>query len=199
VLGAANAVVTILATAVGVVLTGAGLYFAYNHRRQVQLQITEHRLQAYAGLWSIMKVASPMRTPSGGSLSAEERLRLFDQMTDWYFTDGHGMLLESVTREIYLRAKENLVCADEKLKPPAVVRFKNLSEKERADLSISQLSLLRSQMKRDIEVYGVPFHADLSDSEKAFLKLCGADLRRPPWSPPWYQLRNTRSRSDDQR
>jgi hypothetical protein len=196
-LDTANSVVTILATAVGVVLTGAGLYFAYNHRRQVQLQITEHRLQAYAGLWSITKVASPMRTPKGGSLSAEERLRLFDHMTDWYFTDGHGMLLDSVTREIYLRAKTNLVCPDEKLEPPVASGSKKISEKEREDLSISQFSLLRSQMKKDVEVYGVPFHADLSDTEKEFLRLCGADLRRPPWSVPWYQVRKPRSRRDD--
>jgi hypothetical protein len=186
-LSEANAVVTILATVVGVVLTGAGLYFAYNHRRQVQLQITETRLKAYAGLWSMMEVAAPMRTPNGGSLSAEERLRLFDHMTAWYFTGGNGMMLESVTREIYLRAKQNLVCPDEKLEPPDARASTKLSEKERGDLSINQLSLLRSQMKTDIEVYGVPFHADLSNSEREFLRLCGADLRRPPWSRPWYR------------
>ena len=192
-LGEANAVLTFVATIVGVVLTGAGLYFAYNHRRQVQLQITNDRLKAYAGLWSLMKVAASMRTPDGGSLSKEERLKLFDHMTDWYFADGHGMLLDSLTREIYLHAKKNLVCPDDALKPP-VKRATTMSDKERGALSISQLSLLRSQMKRDIEVYGIPFHADLSDDEKAFLTYCGADLRRPPWSRPWYQPNRPKSR-----
>ena len=190
----ANAAVTILAAVVGVVLTGAGLYFAYNNRRQVQLQITEHRLQAYSGLWSIMRVASPMRTATGGALSGDERQRLFEQMTDWYFADGHGMLLESLTREIYLHAKHNLTCSDEELEPPAVAGSTKLSEKVRADLSISQLSLLRSQMKMDIEVYGVPFHAELDPVEEKFLKLCGANLRRPPWSRPWHQIREPESR-----
>ncbi|HXN02422.1 MAG TPA: hypothetical protein VN973_11110 [Candidatus Dormibacteraeota bacterium] len=184
---AANAAVTILASVIGLALTGAGLYFAYNHRRQVQLQITDHRLSAYAGLWSLMRPAAPMKTPDGGSLSADERRHLFDEMTNWYFHEGHGMLLESLTREIYLKAKHNLLCPDDQLEPRVFHGAKKLSDRERGDLSIRQLSLLRSQMKKDIEVYGIPFHKNLSHPDKEFLKLCGANLDRPPWAPPWHR------------
>jgi hypothetical protein len=134
-----------------------------------------------------------MRTPEGGSLSREERFKLFDHMTDWYFADGHGMLLDSLTREIYLLAKQNLVCADKDL-VPSVKRSTALNEKERAELSIRQLSLLRSQMKKDVEVYGIPFEAELTDEDKAFLVHCGADLRRAPWSRPWYRPSRPKSR-----
>ncbi len=185
-LGEANAITTIFASVFGVILTAAGLYYAYNHRRQVQLQIADHRFEAYAGLWSIMKVAAPMRTPEGGSLRSDERGRLFDQMTDWYFDGGHGMLLEPLTREMYLTAKQNLVCTDDSVQPPSLRKATGLSEQERGLMSIKQLDLLRNQMKTDIVVFGVPFFPVFED-EKAFLSHCGADLGRPPWSRPWYR------------
>ena len=177
-----DSAVTAFLTFLGVLLTAVGLYFAYNHRRQVQLQITQNRLKAYAGLWELMKPASPMRLPnSKGSISKEERFRMFDEMTNWYFGQGRGMLLESQTREMYLKAKSNLTCDDDLLQPlPSGV----VTEQRRSQMSIGQPSLLRSQMKTDIGVYGTPFHENLSDEDEDFLRACHADLSRPPWAKP---------------
>ncbi len=192
----ANTVATIIASLLGLALTAVGIYYTNNQRRQLDIHVADQRIKAYSELWALMKIAAPMRTPEGGSLSAEERLTLFDQLTDWYYADGNGMLLELVTREMYLVAKNNLVRGDGQLQPPSLSR-PGLTDLDRAQLSISQLSLLRSQMKADVGGYGLLYEPKLSNDDRAFLLYCGADLRRPPWSWPWYYIRRPRSRRVD--
>lgn len=177
-------------------------YLGHNYRRQVRLTLADHRLEAYSKLWELTGLAAPTRLdertglvavdqPLSGSLSDGERTRLYSEMTTWYYRDGNGMLLGSQTRDLYLKAKHNLVCADGELEPE---RFRalllkhelmgngtNLSEAERGCYSIRQLSLLRSQMKADLAIYGVPFFGALQDHEKAFLQGCGVNLLRRPW------------------
>ena len=97
-----NTVATIIASLIGLVLTAVGIYFANNQRQQLDIHVADQLVKAYADLWALMKVAAPMRTPEGGSLSSDERHKLFDHLTDWYYADGNGMLLEMLTRELYL-------------------------------------------------------------------------------------------------
>jgi hypothetical protein len=121
-------------------------------------------------------------------ISAKERKELYDNMTDWYFGCGNGMLLDRMTREIYLNAKFNLICEDEKLRPPQLMngRPQNLQEQGqwRGELSMSQLSLLRQSMRYDLAIYADPYQTGpLGDAEEMFLKEAGVDLGKKPWKP----------------
>jgi hypothetical protein len=166
----------------------AGLYLAHSWRRRSQVELAEARRSAYAALWQITATAAPTRLrPDGaGTLTTKERKLLFERMTIWYYTDGQGMFLASETREVYLAAKHNLTCPDEKLKPNGVgllARFPAhlTTEQKRGCLSIRQLSLLRTQMKSDLAVYGKPYQGTLRVHEREFLEACDISMRRRPW------------------
>lgn len=199
-------ILEILAT---LLLGFAGLYFANNYRRQVRLTVSERRLQAYAKLWAVTKTASPSRMktwdPSSrsGSLSDEEREKIYFAFVWWYYTDGNGMLLGGSTRNLFLRAKDNLCCRILEFRPRlarekllTIARDTKLSKDERrkqinelrGELSISQLSLLRTQMKADLEVYGRHYFGDLDKYQKALLKELGFRLWKRPWGSPWQSL-----------
>ena len=138
----------------------ATIFFAYGYRRQLKLRTADRRIQSYAELWSAMYVARPSRTDVEGEvLSCSERHALHEQFTRWYFTKGNGMLLTPGTRQLYLGAKKNLVSADDKLLPEtARRRIAELAPDERdtahGELAMRQLSLLRTQMKADLDIYG---------------------------------------------
>jgi len=169
------------------VLLGVGAYLANNLRRQLQMKIVDRRLDSYAHLWDLMKVAGPWKKESGLDLiSARERKELYDSMTDWYFDCGNGMLLAPATREIYLTAKFNLSCDDKRLRPPELMgaRPQNPQERERwrGKLSMSQLSLLRHQMRIDMAINAKPYKTGpLGPEDRMFLKEAGVDLRKKPW------------------
>ncbi|MGH2933892.1 MAG: hypothetical protein ACRDL2_05175, partial [Gaiellaceae bacterium] len=174
---------TVLAVVVGVLIPGAGLYLGNSvrlrTREEVKSAVASKRLPAYASLWEMTKVASPMR---GRPLSSEERSGLFDEMTDWYYDGGQGMLLTEQTRNIYLTAKRNLTCADGDLLPSSVaLRVTKEGDAARGQASIDQLSLLRTSMRADVEIFTEPYDQDLGDEDVAFLEACGVDLRRTPW------------------
>lgn len=137
------------------------------------------RLPAYGSLWEKTKVASPMR---GRTLTREERSALYDQLTDWYYDGGQGMLMTEQTRNIYLRAKKNLTCADADVVPASLgCRIAQEGDAARGQASIDQLSLLRTSMRADVEIFTEPYDEDLGDDDVAFLEACGIDLRRTPW------------------
>lgn len=171
------------------ILTIIGLYLVHSYRRQIALRVAERRLNAYAAIWSKMGVATPVRiTPWNAlPLTATERKKLFNAFTEWYYESGNGMLLAGGTRAIYLAAKDNLVCPVEYYQPKLTQKkLLNLQpeeqEAERGRLSIRQLSLLRSRMKADLRIYGVTYHIDLNDDDKAFLTECGEKLSSKPWA-----------------
>jgi hypothetical protein len=173
-------------------LAGVGIYLAHNLRRQLQLKIVDHRLNSYTLLWSLMERAGPWRIESGlRPISAEERKELYDNMTSWYYGSGNGMLLAPLTREIYLNAKFNLICPDERLRPHSLIDFLSNDmdhERWRGSLSMSQLSMLRAQMRTDLAIYGLLYEAT-DPQDREFLMEAKADLRKPPWRqprrPPW--------------
>jgi hypothetical protein len=165
-----------------------GFYLAHSYRRKIALSVAEKRLAAYSALWSRMNIASPVRLSNWTDkpLTLEEREQLFNEFTQWYYENGNGMLLGGGTRSIYLCAKDNLVCPIEYYKPESVrERLQTMSreeqDKERGRLSIRHLSLLRSRMKADLEVYGLPYHSQLDDDAKALLIHCGEDLSTKVW------------------
>lgn len=170
-----------------------GSYLAHSYRRNIALSVAEKRLAAYSALWSRMNIASPARLSEWWHepLTLQEREKLFNEFTQWYYENGNGMLLGGGTRTIYLRVKDNLVCPIDYFEPESIrTRLKMMSQeeqdKERGRLSIRQLSLLRSRMKADLEVYGPPYHNKLDDDARALLRWCGEDLSAKVWrsKPP---------------
>jgi len=147
------------------------------------------KLESYTRLWALMEVAGPWKLESQlGPITPQERQELYDRMTDWYFGCGNGMLLDRTTREMYLTAKFNLICDDERLRPSKLIKHRpqNSQERERwrGELSMSQLSLLRQSMRYDLAIYTHPYQTDpLQDAEKAFLNEAGVDLGKKPWKP----------------
>ena len=221
---------------VTVILGGIGFYFVHNYSRQMRTQLAEARRTAYAELWEITGLAAPTRLADGGwrgTLSRQERERLYRDLTTWYYRNGNGMLLDKTTRKLYLDAKHNLTCWPGDIRPqdalaPCVTKgVRNLSElspsshpltrphayprrvregcdlpgqpgepvfglldlfppdmtedEKRGCLSIRQLSLLRTQMKTDLAIYGVPWVEGLHLQDRAFLCSNGVRLQRSPW------------------
>ncbi len=178
--------------AITAVLTAAAIYYGNSLRRRMQAEVegkvAEKRFAAYAVLWGTTKTASPMRdTP----LTPRQRRQLYDKLTDWYYDDGHGMLLAEETRNIYLKAKKNLTCPAEKLVPIALAKQVTAARdaaREQASInalrsqaSIDQLSLLRTSMRADVRIFTQPYDEELSPDDIAFLEACNVKLSRPPW------------------
>lgn len=161
----------------------AALYYGQSLRRrtraEVEAQVAEKRFAAYAALWAKTKSASPMRaTP----VTEAERFKLFNELTDWYYDSGHGMLLAEQTRNIYLKAKKNLTCPVAELEPTSLAeKVVADGDAARSSLSVDQLSLLRTSMRGDIQIYTEPYNEQLSPDDIAFLEACKVDLSQPPW------------------
>jgi hypothetical protein len=167
------------------VIAVVGLYLANGYRRQSRVRLAEARRSAYAQLWEKTMLAAPTRLEGAeGALRLEERTRLHQDLTNWYYRNGNGMLLDNRTRRIYLDAKHNLTCLSSNTRPDGVLQLLpvRLSEEaKRGCLSMRQLSLLRTQMKVDLAIFGDPYVRHLADHERLFLKNCGVSLYRKPW------------------
>jgi len=192
---AANLFVPATITAAATLLVGIatacvavyGARLANSYRRQLDLKTSERRIQAYAALWALLRVASPTRSEP---MSEAERHDLFERVTDWYYTDGNGMVLTDKTRQLYLKTKANLRCSDDELFPASLCaqahrrEFGDL-ERWRSELSRQQLSLLRTQMKVDLAIYGKvsagSLHGPEHRLERDFLEACGINLSDEPW------------------
>jgi hypothetical protein len=48
-----SAVAQSVIAAAAVTLTGIGIWFSYNYRRQLRVKIADRRFEAYAALWEI--------------------------------------------------------------------------------------------------------------------------------------------------
>ncbi|PWI13451.1 hypothetical protein DI272_04360 [Streptomyces sp. Act143] len=176
----------LLAAGVTAYVASLGAHLAHDFRRQLDLKTAERRLQAYAALWALFRVASPTRTQP---MDDAERYDLHQKVTDWYYADGNGMLLTDRTLMLYLKAKANLTCPVEELFPPSLraraPKDPSVLAPWRGDLSQKQLSLLRTQMKVDLAIYGEVSAGSLSgrdhELERMFLEACGVELTEEPW------------------
>ena len=92
------------------------------------------------------------------------------------------MLLTEQTRDIYLTAKKNLTCPVNQLEPSSLAeRVGGAGDATRGAASIDQLSLLRTSMRADVEIYTQPYDQSLSEDDVDFLQAYNIDLGRPPW------------------
>ena len=170
---------------IGSAVTIIGLYLTHSLRRQQRLKVAEQRMASYRELWKLMEVARPTRLEpweAAGPLTRAEARGLYASMTHWYFGTGHGMLLTETTKKLYLQTKASLGRYAVDSRP----------EWERAGRrAIKELSLLRQQMKLDLDIYGVSYFGELDDEDdKVFLRRAGIDPRR--WArPPWHRRLGT--------
>ncbi len=185
-----------------VVLGSVGLYLGNSYRRRSQVDLASARRDSYAELWEITGLAAPTRLRPGGHgvLTLEEREFLYRRMTAWYYRNGNGMLLSKDTRSLYLKVKYNLNCADCDLKPGGKGLLRSFPESmdnldARGCLSIRQLSLLRTQMKSDLAVFGRIYSAGLRNHERRLLQ----DSLSPLWElkRPWRYSSYGQAKSED--
>jgi hypothetical protein len=173
------------------VLAVIGLYLAHSLRRQTSLKIAEQRIASYGELWKLMGVVRPTRLTKAemsgvlatddarsevGPLTRGEASSLYRAMTRWYFDAGNGMLLTDTTKWLYLEAKHRL---------GEFAAGDNPEWEREGTRRISELSLLRLQMRSDLDIYGVSYFGEPGgDDDRAFLDAAGIDPTkwgRPPW------------------
>ncbi len=118
-----------------------------------------------------------------GALTKSERFQLHALLGGWYYKSGNGMLLAPDSRNIFFKARHNLTCPTSDLDPPKLLHsFPDLSEdQQRGCLSIRQLSLLRTQLKGDLAIYGPAYLSGLRAHEFQFLAACKVHSHRQPW------------------
>lgn len=150
-----------------------GLYFTHSLRRQQRLRIAEKRLDSYSQLWALMEIARPTRlsdVDEGGPLTRDEAKKLSRKAAHWYFDEGNGMLLTEPTRALYFQARKNLAeyaAGEGENWEPAGVRI------------MRQFSLLRTQMKLDIDRYGTfGLEAEIDEDDRNFLRSAGIGASR---------------------
>jgi hypothetical protein len=177
---------------VGLAVTIIGLYLTHSLRRQQRLKVAEQRMASYGELWKLMEIARPTRLEAweaAGPLTRKEARGLYADMTHWYFGTAHGMLLTETTKKLYLRTKASL---------GQYVVGTDPDWQHAGRRAIRELSLLRQQMKLDLDIYGVSYFDEGEDVEgdeevekrkkqeeeddEAFLRSAGINPRR--WARP---------------
>ena len=156
-----------------------GLYLAHSFARQQRLTIAEQRVNGYRKLWGHMFVARPSRVEppeNTNPLTPDEAAELHGEMTKWYFQDGQGMLLRHDTRKMYLAAKRRL----------GQYSLEGQTDWAKAgNRMMRDLSILRSQMKSDLKIYGVFYFDCLDEGDRDFIRDSGLDPDH--WGRPWYR------------
>jgi hypothetical protein len=179
------------AQAGGAVFLGlVGLWLAHSYRRQVRLKLAERQVDSYLRLWTLTASATPERTTP---LDRMERQRLYEEMMRWYFDCGDGIFVSSVTRDLFVGVRSNLVCPVDLIRPTVLARqladmADAEAERRRGCVSIRQASLLRTQLKTDLALHsGFGYYSSLRADDRAFLKSCGLSLWRQPWRRPLWR------------
>jgi hypothetical protein len=120
-------------------------------------------------------------------LDLDERQKLYESMVVWYFHTGGGIFLPAASRNLFVAVRSNLVCPIQSLKPaPLAEELGGLSEpdaeRRRGCVVIHQASLLRTQLKSDLDLhFGFGYYSALRADDRAFLKSCGISLWHKPW------------------
>jgi hypothetical protein len=159
----------------GVVTIFVGLSIHLKRRQEIAAVVTQRRYEAYSALWALISYSPELQELQPKQrLKPEDRDDLFDKMTAWYYGSGRGMMLGDDTRGIYLTAKKNLICKVEEFVPASARGQIRESEEERTSQCVRQLSLLRSAMRADFEVFGKPWGREINDRDREFSLECGA-------------------------
>lgn len=127
----------ILAT---LILGGVGAYFSYNYRVQTRLRVLELRIDAYRKLFEVTETASPTRLGRGAQLSEEDARKLGREIYNWYFENGHGLLMPNRTRQHLQWLQRSLQGepVDDAVQDPL----------------LGQISKLRSMLRQDVGIFG---------------------------------------------
>jgi hypothetical protein len=170
-------------------IASVGLYLANSFRRHQRLKIADQRLEAYRALWELMEVARPTRIDEdcpverGGPLTQGEARSLYRAMTHWYYGSGNGMLLPDETKRVYLEAKRRLA------------GFAAGSEDWMGggERRIRELSLLRTQMKVDLAIYGMHYFEGMEEGDANSEFLRSAHIEPQGWARPGRDRRRKRA------
>ena len=177
-----NTIAGLVIAAATVILTGIGIWFSHNYRRQLRVKLADRRLEAYAALWEI---SGKLRSSVAVGADMALRNTVSASMDDWYFDRGYGMLLSSPTRKLFFATKQALdYPADQRVPQLLKERLRGIPEKKR-NLVVScacsrYMSLLRTQLKDDLAIYGRISHNRRLSDERELLSSCGISPGRPP-------------------
>jgi hypothetical protein len=119
-------------------------------------------------------------------MDEQSRKALHDELTQWFYSNGDGLLLEYATKSVYLAARENLVRPIDEIVPIEARRRLLACSGDDLDLQRDRLirrqfSLLRTQLKGDLAVYGRLYGPSIKGEDEAFLRECGVKINRKPW------------------
>jgi len=180
-------VATIFAACVSAAAVVAVGYLANSLHRQLRHGVQERRLAAYEGLWAVTRVCATIRARgqwAGGPLTEDERRKLFNDMTHWYYGKSGGIYLTPNTRSLFLKVKGNLLCPVAEIEPDgALDEFPHTNDinKRRGQLALRQISLLRWVMRFDLDIHTKPYHPELTPREMRLLNKCGINLNKKPF------------------
>jgi hypothetical protein len=163
-------------------ITLVGLYLAHSLIRQQRVRVAEERVACYRELWELMAVARPDRllaADGAGPMTVEEAGTMYDRFSAWYFDRGRGMMLTAPTLAMYVVAKRRLAAS------LAAARAGEADWTKDSLSRMRELSLLRTQMKSDVAIYGRFYRGYLGACDHEFLRACGLNPSR--WARPWWQ------------
>jgi hypothetical protein len=192
--------------AVPIIVALVGLWVANSlklrRRAEREIEAIRQRFATYDQFWTATRLAAPLRD-SQQALTSQDRADLHKTLGEWWFERKGGMLLGSPTRELYLMAKNNLICPVEELKPASAAEFVGRDpekDQARSQLAIRQLSLVRNSMRADLGIVTRPYGKTLEKVDRDFLRLGGVRLwERPWWTGSWRQWLLERFRAITQR
>lgn len=167
----------VLTAAIGVV----GLVALHSYGRQQRLKIADQRWGPYRALWHITS-----RARSGAALTPVAATRLRGKLLSWYYDDGNALVLPLPTQRMVLAILGDLQArADGRTWPP------NPVPRHGDDAIAREVSILRTQLKIDLDVYSIDERGFLRRGdrtvERNFLERCGFDTTW--WGRPerWYR------------
>ena len=96
---------------------------------------------------------------TAADLAAEGTRGLLEEsLTNWYYCEGDGLVVVGETLNVFLKARHNLTCPVEQFSPRRSRPHHGVSDwrqnQERGELAKRQMSLLRTQLKTDLKLYG---------------------------------------------
>jgi len=166
----------VLTAAIGVV----GLVALHSYGRQQRLKIADQRWGPYRTLWHITYHAR-----SGAAVTPVAATLLRRKLLSWYYDDGNALVLPLPTqRMVRVILGDLLARADGRTTPPDPVP-------RLGDDITREVSILRTQLKIDLDVYRIDergvLRRDDRTFEREFLARCGFDATW--WGRPerWYR------------
>jgi hypothetical protein len=132
--GTTGLVLILLSWIAGIFGAFLGSYFNAELQKDVyyKTEILLPRLEAYKTLWNLTYGVRPTRQER---ITEEEKSKLNNELTAWYYECGNGIFLSLKTGKLWRSARRSL---------------SNQSD----DQIQNEFSSLRTQLKRDIKVYG---------------------------------------------